>query len=149
MHEVLGAAPIWAIFRALRVNLPALSHRRCQPRCRDGRRLEPQSVVAEHVRPCSKNISAGGANLRNVGILGSKKGILGLVNGSLGLKCHCSTRRWCMRGRVTAASSPIIALIHRSAWRDCPKRALSNAPGMNLAGMQRTEGAQKGLLDGL
>ncbi len=26
---------------------------------------------------------------------------------------------------------------------------MSNAPGMNLAGMQRTEGAQKGLLDGL
>ena len=28
--------------------------------------------------------------------------------------------------------------------RDCPKRGTSNAPGMNLAGVQRTEGTEKG-----
>jgi hypothetical protein len=33
-----------------------------------------------------------------------------------------------------------------SFWRDCPKRGKSNAPGMNLAGVQRTEATEKGLL---
>src|SRR5918995_5785544 len=51
-------------------------------------------------------------------------------------------------GRGLAASALLHALIHRIAWRDCPKRCLSDAPGAYFAARRKAKRLEKRPFDG-
>jgi hypothetical protein len=44
---------------------------------------------------------------------------------------------------------PLLAFMHSSAWRDCPKRGTSNAPKVDWDAMRKSKWVEKSLLDDL